>query len=155
MVKKEIRKVIKINLLRGKAKNAPPVGPILGQFGLNIQNFIKDYNITSQNFLENYKGDIIVPALITIYTDKSFIFELKLPPTSFFIKYYGVQSVNLKKKLEKKISLANILTISQIKMPELNTKNSISSVKTISGTATTMGYLIFDSTSIQQYEKTE
>ena len=139
---KKIRKKIKINLWAGKAKNVPPIGPILGQFGVNINAFIKEYNTKSLDFIQLYDGDVVIPALITIYDDKTFIFDLKTPPTSFFIKKYGIVINNLKKKVEKTINISNIEKIANIKLPELNTSSILSSVKIISGTAVNMGYTI-------------
>jgi len=137
---KKIVKVLKLNLPAGTATPAPPVGPILGQAGINMMDFIKQYNDKTAK----QKGQVI-PAEITVYQDKSFSFVLKLPPVSDLIK----QALKLKKgsskpKTEKagEITNAQIKEIAEKKLPDLNTTKLESAIKIVSGTARSMGIVI-------------
>ncbi len=136
MAKKIINK-IKLNLPAGTATPAPPIGPILGQAGINMMDFLKQYNAATQD----KKGQII-PAEITIYQDRSFTFELKIAPVSALIK----QVLKLDKgsgtagreKLAT-LSLEQAKQIAQDKMPDLNAATPESALKTVIGTARSMG----------------
>jgi len=127
----------KLNLPGGTANPAPPVGPALGQHGVNIMEFIQQYNAKTADM----KGQL-VPALVTIYEDRSFKFELKTPPVSALIK----QTLNLKlgsgepnKKKVGTITKSQIETIAQKKLADMNTDNLASAVKMVEGTAKSMG----------------
>jgi large subunit ribosomal protein L11 len=118
---KKIKTVLKLNLPAGSATPAPPVGPILGQTGINMMDFLKQYNAKTQD----KKGQII-PAEITVFEDRSFTFVLKLPPTSAMI----MQMLKLKagsqtpgSKAVGKLTQDQVRTIAQEKMADLNTTN--------------------------------
>ena len=134
---KAIINVLKLNLPAGSATPAPPVGPILGQAGINMMDFIKQYNDRTKD-----KRGQTIPAEITVYKDRSFTFELKLPPVSAMIK----QALKLKKGSGEagKVS-AGTLTKDQVKdiatekMPDLNTNDLEAAIKTVTGAARSMG----------------
>lgn len=130
-------KVLKLNLPAGAATPAPPVGPILGQAGINMMDFIKQYNERTQD-----KRGQIIPAELTIYKDRSFTFELKLPPVSAMIK----QEINLetgshepKTDIVGEITKNQVQKIAEKKMPDLNTDNLEAAMQTVIGTAKSMG----------------
>ena len=134
---KKVKVILKLNLPGGTANPAPPVGPALGQHGVNIMEFIQQYNAKTADM----KGQI-VPALVTIYEDRSFKFELKTPPVSALIK----QTLNLKtgsgepnKKKVGTITKSQIEAIAQKKLTDMNTDNLASAVKMVEGTAKSMG----------------
>jgi large subunit ribosomal protein L11 len=134
---KKIKSVLKLNLPAGSATPAPPVGPILGQAGINMMDFLKQYNDKTKD----QRGQVI-PAEITIYEDRSFTFVLKLPPASEMIK----QALKLKKgSATTKRGTVGTLTKDQIKeiaekkMVDLNTNNVDSAIKSLTGTAKSMG----------------
>ena len=137
---KKIDKVLKLNLSAGTATPAPPVGPILGQAGINMMDFLKQYNDKTKD----QKGQV-VPAEITVYQDKSFTFVLKIPPVSDLVK----QAIKIKKGSGKNktepagtISQAQIKDIATKKLPDLNTTDLESAIKTVAGTARSMGVTI-------------
>ncbi len=134
---KKVMKVLKLNLPAGAATPAPPVGPILGQAGINMMDFIKQYNERTQD-----KRGQIIPAELTIYKDRSFTFELKLPPVSAMIK----QEINLetgshepKTDIVGEITKNQVQKIAEKKMPDLNTDNLEAAMQTVIGTAKSMG----------------
>ena len=134
---KKIVNVLKLNLPAGSATPAPPVGPILGQAGINMMDFLKQYNAKTQD-----KRGQIIPAEITVYADRSFTFELKLPPVSAMIK----QALNIKKgsQTPSKASAGTLTqdqlkAIAEEKMPDLNTSNLEAAMKTVAGAARSMG----------------
>ncbi|MCA9372893.1 50S ribosomal protein L11 [Candidatus Woesebacteria bacterium] len=137
---KKILQVLKLNLPAGSATPAPPVGPILGQAGINMMDFIKQYNDKTQD-----KRGQVIPAEITVYQDRSFTFVLKLPPVSDMIK----QTLKLKKGSAKtgrepvgKLTTAQVREIAEKKLPDLNTSNLDNAVKSVAGTARSMGITI-------------
>lgn len=137
---KKIKTVFKLVLQAGAANPAPPVGPILGQQGVNIMEFCKAYNAATQD----KKGQTI-PAEITVYEDRSFTFVLKLPPVSALIK----QALNLKagakttgKEVVGTLSQAQVKQIAETKMPDLNTETLESAMQMVMGTARSMGVKI-------------
>lgn len=134
---KKVKKVLKLNLPAGSATPAPPVGPILGQAGINMMDFIKQYNDRTQD-----KRGQIIPAELTVYQDSSFTFELKLPPVSAMIK----QALKLKSGSQKpgtdsvgKITEAQIREIAEKKLPDLNTQDIEAAMKIVAGSAKSMG----------------
>ncbi len=134
---KKVKVILKLNLPAGTANPAPPVGPALGQHGVNIMEFIQQYNAKTADM----RGQII-PALVTIYEDRSFKFELKTPPVSALIK----QALNLKsgsgepnKKKVGSLTKAQVEAIAQKKLADMNTDNLASAVKMVEGTAKSMG----------------
>jgi len=137
MAPKKIKTTLKLNLPAGEATPAPPVGPALGQHGLPIMDFVKAYNDKTKDL----KGNII-PAVITVYEDRSFTFVTKLPPVSAMLK----KALNLPKGSQKPGSeSAGTLTLDQTrdiatqKLADLNTDSLDSAVKTVMGTARSMG----------------
>ena len=137
---KKIKTVIKINLLAGKATGAPPVGPSLGQHGINIAMFCKEYNTKTLD-----KIGMIIPAKITIYEDHSYSFILKSSPTSSLLK----SLLKLKKGSSKPnsdfiggVSLGQIKDIAELKISDLNTDDINKAISIIKGTAKNMGLKI-------------
>ncbi|MBX7175071.1 MAG: 50S ribosomal protein L11 [Pyrinomonadaceae bacterium] len=138
---KKITGYIKLQIPAGKANPAPPIGPALGQHGVNIMEFCKAFNARTQND----DPDMKIPVVITVYADRSFTFETKTPPAADLIrKAIGLPKGSGKPNREKvgKISLAQIEEIAKKKMSDLNTTNLESAIKTISGTAKSMGLVI-------------
>ena len=136
MAKKVIAK-IKINLPAGEATPAPPVGPILGQHGVPIMDFVKEYNARTAE-----KKGMIIPAVITVYEDHSFDFITKLPPVTDLIKKeIGIEkgSTEAGKNIVGKISAAQIEKIAQIKKEDFNTSDPEKAKKIVAGTARSMG----------------
>lgn len=138
---KKITGYIKLQIPAGKANPAPPIGPALGQHGVNIMEFCKAFNARTQND----DPDMKIPVVITVYGDRSFTFETKTPPAADLIrKAIGLPKGSGKPNREKvgKISMAQIEEIAKKKMPDLNTTNLESAIRTISGTAVSMGLTI-------------
>ena len=133
---------IKLQIPAGKATPAPPVGPALGQHGVNIMAFTKDFN-------ERTKNDIglIIPVIITVYADRSFTFITKTPPAAVLIKKAcGIESgsgVPNKTKVAK-ITSAQVKAIAEQKMPDLNAGSIETAMKMIAGTARSMGVTVVD-----------
>ena len=129
----------KIQLKAGAATPAPPVGPVLGQHGVNIPAFCKEFNDKS----EEYKKDgLIVPVICYVFEDKSFELELKTPPASVLIKKeLGIKKGSGRPNTEKigKISLAQLEAVAKVKMQDLNANDMDAAVKIIAGTARRMG----------------
>ena len=134
---KKIKSVLKLNLPAGSATPAPPVGPILGQAGINMMDFLKQYNDKTSD-----RRGQIVPAEITVFEDRSFTFILKLPPVSNMIKQalklkMGSATPNTKKV--GTLTKAQVKAIAEQKISELNTSNIESAMKSVTGTAKSMG----------------
>jgi len=137
---KKIKTIIKLQIQAGKANPAPPVGPALGQHGLNIQEFCTKFNEATKDKM----GDII-PAEVTVYEDRTFTFVLKTPPASDLLrKAAGVQkgAGNPLKDKVGKISKAKLREIAEKKMPDLNANDVEGAEKIVSGTARSMGIKI-------------
>jgi len=137
---KKIKTTIKINLPAGVATPAPPLGPALGQHGVAIMDFVKAYNDKTAD----KKGQII-PAVITIYEDRSFDFEIKLPPVSEMIKKsLGIPKGSGKAPRETvgTLSKSALEQIASEKMQDLNTDNLESAKKVVAGTARSMGVTV-------------
>jgi large subunit ribosomal protein L11 len=137
---KKVVGIIKLALEAGKATPAPPVGPALGQKGVNIVMFCKEYNAKTAD-----KPGYIIPVEITVYDDKSYTFILKTPPASVLLaKAAGVKkgSGNPKDKKVGNINKAQLKEIAETKLPDLNTKKVESAMRTIAGTAKNMGITI-------------
>lgn len=138
---KKIEGYIKLQIPAGKANPAPPIGPALGQHGVNIMEFCKAFNAKTQND----DPDMKVPVVITVYADRSFSFETKTPPAADLLrKASGIAKGSGKPNREKigTISRAKIEEIAKLKMVDLNTSNLESAMKTIEGTAKSMGLTI-------------
>lgn len=134
---KKVQTMIKINLPAGEATPAPPVGPVLGQHGVPIMDFIKEYNAKTAD----QKGQVI-PAVITVYEDRSFTFITKLPPVAAMIKKeLGIAkgSGNAGREKAGKLSRAVAEKIANEKMDDLNAHNVEQAVSIVYGTARSMG----------------
>jgi large subunit ribosomal protein L11 len=137
---KKVTAMIKLALPAGKANPAPPVGPALGQHGVNIMEFCKAYNAQTAD-----KAGQVIPVEITVYEDRSFTFVLKTPPTSELIKKaIGAEkgSGTPNKAKVGAITLDQIREIAQIKMPDLNCTTVESAMKMVEGTAVSMGVTV-------------
>lgn len=134
---KKIKTYIKLNIQAGKANPAPPIGPALGQHGLPIMEFCKEYNEKTKNM-----GDAVVPVVITVFEDRTFSFITKTPPASDLLrKAAGIakgSSIPNKTKVGK-ITQAQVEEIATKKMPDLNARDLDSASKIIAGTARSMG----------------
>jgi large subunit ribosomal protein L11 len=137
---KKIQSYIKLQIPAGAANPSPPVGPALGQHGVNIMEFCKAFNAKTQG-----QGDTIIPVIITVYTDRSFSFITKTPPAAVLL----MKAAKLKKgssnpKMERvgKISRGKIKEIAELKMPDLNAFDVEGAMKIIEGTARSMGLTI-------------
>ena len=134
---KEVVGQIKLQIPAGKANPSPPVGPALGQHGVNIMDFCKQFNAKTQQ-----EGDMIIPVIITVYNDRSFTFITKTPPAAVLI----MKAINLKKgsgvpNRDKvgKLSKAKLLEIAKVKLPDLNAYDEQAAMKIVAGTARSMG----------------
>jgi large subunit ribosomal protein L11 len=139
---KKVVALIKLALPAGKANPAPPVGPALGQHGVNIMAFCKDYNAQTAN-----QPGMIIPVEISVYEDRSFTFVLKTPPASVLIKKaIGLETGSKEPNRVKvgKITRAQLEEIAQTKMPDLNANDLDAAVKIIAGTARNMGVTVID-----------
>jgi len=137
MAKKPIKAQVKLQIPAGKANPAPPVGPALGQHGVNIVEFCKAFNERTKN-----QGDVLIPVLITIYKDRSFDFELKTPPAASLLKKAaGIEkgSGEPNKRKVGKVSRKDLERIARIKIKDLNAYDIDKAVKIIEGTAKNMG----------------
>lgn len=138
---KKITGYIKLQVPAGKANPAPPIGPALGQHGVNIMEFCKAFNSKTAQM----DPDLKIPVVLTVYADRSFTFETKTPPAADLLKKAaGVSKGSGKANKEKvgSIKRSQIEEIAKTKMPDLNTTNLASAIKTIEGTARNMGLTI-------------
>ncbi|OGZ75874.1 MAG: 50S ribosomal protein L11 [Candidatus Staskawiczbacteria bacterium RIFCSPLOWO2_12_FULL_37_15] len=134
---KEIKAIVKIQIPAGKATPAPPIGPALAQHGLNIAEFCQKFNATTQQM-----AGYTIPAEVTIYKDRSYVFKLKTPLAAELIKKaIGIEkgSGTPNKTKVGKITKAQLKEIAEKKMPDLNTKDIEQAIKIIAGTAKNMG----------------
>lgn len=139
---KKVVAMIKLALNAGKANPAPPVGPALGQHGVNIMAFCKEYNAKTAD-----QAGMVIPVEISVYEDRSFTFVLKTPPASVLIsKAAGVDkgSDQPNRKKVGSISRAQLQEIAQTKMPDLNANDIEAAMKIVEGTARNMGVNITD-----------
>ena len=141
-VAKKITKVIKLQIPAGKATPAPPVGPALGQHGVNIMAFTKEFNERTKNEI-----GMVIPVVITVYADRSFTFITKTPPAAVLIK----KECNIKsgsgvpnKTKVATITKAQVQKIAEIKMPDLNAGSLETAMSMIAGTARSMGITVTD-----------
>ena len=139
---KKVTGYIKLQIPAGKATPAPPVGPALGQHGVNIVEFTKQFNARTAEM-----GDTIIPVVITVYADRSFSFITKTPPAPVLIKKAaGIKSgsgVPNKNKVAK-LTKAQVQEIAETKMPDLNAGSLEAAMSMIAGTARSMGITIED-----------
>lgn len=137
---KKVTGMIKLQLPAGKATPAPPVGPALGQHGVNIMGFCKEFNAKTAN-----QAGLIIPVVITVYQDRSFSFILKTPPAAVLIKKeLGIESGSGVPNRTKvgKLTKDQIRKIAELKMPDLNAANIETAMSMIEGTARSMGVTI-------------
>ncbi len=134
---KKVTAYIKLQCPAGKANPSPPVGPALGQHGLNIMQFCKEFNARTAQM-----GDIIIPVLITAYADRSFTFITKTPPASILLmkaakleKGSGEPSKNI----VGKVTMKQVREIAETKLPDLNTTDIEAATRSVAGTARSMG----------------
>ena len=139
---KKVEGYIKLQIPAGKATPAPPVGPALGQHGVNIVQFTKEFNARTAD-----QGDMIIPVVITVYQDRSFSFITKTPPAAVLLKKAcNIQSGagNSLKETVATISKADIQKIAETKMPDLNAASIEAAMSMIAGTARSMGIKVED-----------
>ncbi|HPL01734.1 MAG TPA: 50S ribosomal protein L11 [bacterium] len=134
---KEIKAIIKLQCPAGKANPAPPVGPALGQHGVNIMEFCNTFNEKTREL-----GDTVIPVEITVYEDRTFSLIFKQPPAAVLLgKAAGVEKGSGSAKKEKvgKISKEKLRELAEIKLPDLNAKDTEAAMKILAGTAKNMG----------------
>ena len=139
---KKVEGYIKLQIPAGKATPAPPVGPALGQHGVNIVEFTKQFNAKTAD-----QGDLIIPVVITVYADRSFSFITKTPPAPVLIKKackIQKASGEPNKKKVAKITKAQVQEIAELKMPDLNAASLEAAMSMIAGTARSMGVEVVD-----------
>lgn len=139
MAKKEIA-LVKLQLPAGQANPAPPVGPALGQHGVNIMEFCKAFNAQTQD-----KAGLIIPVVLTVYSDRSFSFILKSPPVATLLKkIVGIAVASGKPNREKvgKVSMAQLKEIAKQKMQDMNTPDEEAAMRMVAGTAKSMGITV-------------
>lgn len=137
MASKKVKTIIKLQIPAGKATPAPPVGPALGQHGLNIQEVCQKFNEATKD-----KGDAIIPVEITVYEDRSFDMKYKTPPTSDLLrKAAGIEkgAGEPHKRKAGKISRDQVKQVAETKMPDLNATDIEAATRIVEGTARSMG----------------
>ena len=139
---KQVKKIVKLQVPAGKANPAPPIGPVLGQAQVNIQQFCVQFNDRTKDMVGS-----IIPVVITVYEDRSFTFITKTPPASDLLKKYAnvkAGSSNAKKTKVGTITKAQLLEIAKIKMPDLNAYDVEAAARIVEGTARNMGIVVED-----------
>jgi large subunit ribosomal protein L11 len=139
---KKVINVIKLQIPAGAAKPSPPIGPALGAAGVNIMLFCKDFNAATA---AQAAEAMIIPTVITVYSDRSFKFEMKTPPASILLKKAaGLEKGSSEPNKDKVADLteAQVAEIAKIKMPDLNTTSLESAIRTVKGTARSMGITV-------------
>lgn len=134
---KRVKAIIKLQVTAGKATPAPPVGPALGQHGVNIMQFVKDYNERTAK-----QAGMIVPVEITVYEDRSFTFVTKTPPAAVLLKKAaGLETASGEpnKKKVGKVTSAQVREIAELKMQDLNATSVDAAMRMVEGTARSMG----------------
>ncbi len=142
MAEKEVVKQIKLQIEAGKATPAPPVGPALGSSGINIMQFVKEFNDRTAS-----QAGLVIPVVISVYKDKSFDFITKVPPVAVLIKKsIGIQKGSGKPNKEKvaKITKEQVKAIAEQKMPDLNAASIETAMSMVAGTARSMGVVVVD-----------
>jgi len=134
---KKVQAVVKLQITAGKANPSPPVGPALGQHGVNIMEFCKGFNAQTQG-----QEGLILPVVVTIFSDRSFSFVVKTPPAAVLLKRAaGIAKASPVPHKEKigKVTRQQVREIAQTKLPDLNTESLDSAMRIIEGTARSMG----------------
>ena len=142
MAEKEVVKQIKLQIEAGKATPAPPVGPALGSSGVNIMQFVKEFNDRTAK-----QAGMIIPVVITVYKDKSFEFITKVPPVAVLIKKaISIEKGSGKPNKDKvaKITKEQVKAIAEQKMPDLNAASLETAMSMVAGTARSMGVVVVD-----------
>ena len=137
---KKITKMVKLQVPAGKATPAPPVGPALGQAGVNIMSFVKDFNDRTAK-----QAGLIIPVEITVYEDRSFTFICKTPPAAVLLKKAaGLEKASGEPNKNKvgKVTRAQVKEIAETKMPDLNAATIEAAMSMIAGTARSMGVVV-------------
>lgn len=135
---KKIQAYIKLQVAAGQANPSPPVGPALGQHGVNIMEFCKAFNAATQKI----EAGMPIPVVITVYSDRSFTFETKTPPAAVLLKKAaGIKSGSARPNSEKvgKVSRAQLQEIAETKTPDLTAASMDAAIRTIAGSARSMG----------------
>jgi large subunit ribosomal protein L11 len=141
---KKVTGLIKLQVPAGKANPSPPVGPALGQHGVNIMEFCKTFNARTQ---AQAADNLIIPVVITVYSDRSFTFETKTPPAAVLLKKAaGIEKGSGQPNKNKvgKVTRKQVRDIAQLKLPDLNTTSIDSAIRTIEGAARSMGLDVVD-----------
>lgn len=139
---KKITKMVKLQVPAGKATPAPPVGPALGQAGVNIMSFVKDFNDRTAK-----QAGLIIPVEITVYEDRSFTFICKTPPAAVLLKKaVGLEKASGEPNKNKvgKVTRAQVKEIAETKMPDLNANTVEAAMRLVEGTARSMGIEVTD-----------
>ena len=139
---KKITALVKLQVVAGKATPAPPIGPALGQHGVNIMGFCKEFNARTAN-----QEGMVIPVVLTVYQDRSFSFITKTPPAPVLIKKaIGLEKGSGRPNTEKvgKIKKDQIRQIAELKMPDLNAGSIEAAMSMIAGTARSMGIVVED-----------
>jgi large subunit ribosomal protein L11 len=139
---KKILGMVKLQLPAGQATPAPPVGPALGQYGINLAGFCKEFNARTQG-----QEGLIIPAVVTVYKDRSFTFELKSPPAAVLLKRAAGLAKGSPESNRNKVgsvTLAQCREIARTKMKDLNAASEDAAVEMIRGTARSMGLEVVD-----------
>jgi len=139
---KKVSKIVKLQVAAGKATPAPPVGPALGQAGVNIMAFVKDFNDRTAK-----QVGLIIPVEITVYEDRSFTFICKTPPAAVLLKKAaGLEKASGEpnKKKVGKVTKAQVKEIAETKMPDLNANSVEAAMRLVEGTARSMGIEVVD-----------
>ena len=139
---KKVTAIIKLQCPAGKANPAPPVGPALGQHGLNIMQFCKEFNARTAK-----DGDLIIPVLITAYADRSFTFITKTPPASILLKKAAKVDKGSGEPNKTKVgsvSMKQVREIATLKLPDLNTTDIEAATRSVAGTARSIGLNVVD-----------
>ena len=139
---KKITKMVKLQVPAGKATPAPPVGPALGQAGVNILSFVKDFNDRTAK-----QAGLIIPVEITVYEDRSFTFICKTPPAAVLLKKAaGLEKASGEPNKNKvgKVTRAQVKEIAETKMPDLNANTVEAAMRLVEGTARSMGIEVTD-----------
>ena len=143
MAKKPIETVIKLQIPAGGATPAPPVGPALGQHGVNIMDFCRSFNDSTKS----REAGMLVPVVITVYKDKSFTYETKIAPVSALLKKaagIAVASGVPNKEKAGEVTREQVMDIAKQKLPDLNTDNVDAAAKIVEGTARSMGISVVE-----------
>jgi len=140
MAEKEVERQIKLQIEAAKASPAPPVGPALGSAGINIMQFVKEFNDRTAQ-----QAGLVIPVVITVYKDKTFEFITKVPPVAVLIKKaLGLKSASGKPNKEKvgKLTMEQVKAIAEQKMPDLNAASLEAAMSMVIGTAKSMGITV-------------